>query len=203
MSLRHFGSSLRMRSASAAGEPASDSKYCASRKSCWTFGSANTARTSALILSTMSGGTTAGPNKPNRSRALVMYGDEVHAGDGLEHFHVQVPARADAIVAVIQLPRPRFAKRYQLFHTVGQHRRIERQCVINADETCDRREIFYRIVGQMRIERRIDDEGRFRADEQGVAVARLPGDIFGGDLIVGSGFVFHDRLRAPVADKTP
>jgi hypothetical protein len=75
--------------------------------------------------------------------------------------------------------------------------------VIDADKAGDRREILHRIVGEIRIERRIDDEGRFRTDEQSVAVARLVRDIFGGDLIIGARLVFHDRLRAPIGIKAP
>ena len=53
----------------------------------------------------------------------------------------------------------------------------------------------------MIIERRIDDEGRFRTDEQRVAVARLVGDIFRRDLIIGAGLVLDHHLRAEISDE--
>src|SRR5262249_33248994 len=68
-SWRQRGSSVRMRFASGAGEPEISSKYCTSRKSCLTLGSAKIARTSVLILATISGGTPAGPNSPNHDTA--------------------------------------------------------------------------------------------------------------------------------------
>ena len=69
--------------------------------------------------------------------------------------------------------------------------------VVDGDEARDRREILDRIVAELRIEARIDHEGRFRADEQRVAVGRRLRDVFGGDLIVGAGPVLDDHLLAP------
>jgi hypothetical protein len=61
-----------------------------------------------------------------RGRALVVHRDEVHAGDGLEHFHIEIAARADAVVAVIQLTGLGLAERDQVLDALRRHRRIER-----------------------------------------------------------------------------
>src|SRR5262245_57577493 len=69
MTLRHFGSSARMRAVSCSGVPTIDSKYCFSRNAFWNSRSANVRRTSALILPTTSAGMPGGPNSANQDTA--------------------------------------------------------------------------------------------------------------------------------------
>ena len=69
--------------------------------------------------------------------------------------------------------------------------------MVDGDEAADRREALDRVIGELGVEARIDHEGRFRADEQRVAVGRRLGDVFGGDLVVGARPVLDDRLLAP------
>jgi hypothetical protein len=127
----------------------------------------------------------------------------VDAGHRLEHFHVEMTARSDSIGAVIELTGLRLAERNKLLDVIDRHGRIDDQCVIDADKAADRREILHRIVSEPRVKGWIDDEGRFRTDEQRVAVTWLMGDVFGGDLIVGAGLVFDNRLRAPIREEVP
>jgi hypothetical protein len=69
--------------------------------------------------------------------------------------------------------------------------------MVDGYEAGDRRESLDRIIGQLGVEARIDHEGRFRPDEQRVAVGRGLGDVFRRDLIVGARLVLDDDLLAP------
>jgi hypothetical protein len=59
------------------------------------------------------------------------------------------------------------------------------------------REVFHRIVGLLAVEPRVDDECRFRAHQQRVAVGRRLCDVLRTDLVRGAGFVLDDDLLAP------
>ncbi len=132
-----------------------------------------------------------------RRRALVVHGDQIGAGDGLEHFHIEMAARAGAVGAVIQLAGLGLGECDQFLDVVRRHRRMQDQPMIDLRETGDRGEIG-ELVAQVGVKRRIDDEGGFRTDEQRVAVARLVHHIFRGNLVIGARLVLDHRLGAPV-----
>jgi hypothetical protein len=114
----------------------------------------------------------------------------------LQQLHVEVSARADAERAVVELGRLLLRVLDQVLHARDRQRGMRDQRVIDGDEPAHRHEILDRVIGQLGVEARVDDERDLRADQQRVAVGRRLGDVFGRDLVVGARPVLDDRLLA-------
>src|SRR5262249_2128832 len=70
--------------------------------------------------------------------------------------------------------------------------------LLDLDQPADGYEVLVCVVGKLRKHIRIDDEGRLRADQQGVAVRRRTCDELRGDLIGCSGSILDDHLLAEI-----
>ena len=85
----------------------------------------------------------------------------------------------------------------QVLHRPDRQRRIDDQHLRNCAEFNDRREVLDRIVGQLRIDARIDGMGRHGSEHDGVAIGCGARHIFGADAAAGAGSVVDDH---PLAD---
>jgi hypothetical protein len=109
---------------------------------------------------------------------------------------VEMPARADAEGAVVDLARLLAGERNQIVKRAHGECRIDDQRLRADAKPCDGREIVERVEGKPAVEVRIGDEGRVRRDQQRVAVGRGLGHGFGADLAGGARLVLHHHLLA-------
>src|ERR1035438_4960303 len=98
-------------------------------------------------------------------RSLVMNSNELYAGLDLQHFHVQVPSRANAKGPIVELTRLFFGKLDQFLHVLHWHGRARYQRLVDADEAGDRYEILHWVVRKLVVEPWVDDKRRLGGDE--------------------------------------
>ena len=130
-------------------------------------------------------------------RALVRHCRELDAGHVLEQFAGQMRRGARAIGAVGQLVRLRLGHRDQVGDRFDRGRRIDHHQVERARDQRHRGEILVRVIGQLRVEARIDGI-RKRSHQQRVTV-RLGGcDRLGADDGAGARLVLDNDAAAEI-----
>ena len=77
------------------------------------------------------------------------------------------------------------------------------QRLVEYGEPGDRLEILDRVVTELAVEVRIHREGHVWPEQEGVAVGRGLGDVFGGELGVAAGLVLDDDLLVPGLRQLP
>ncbi len=135
-----------------------------------------------------------------RPRAAVREVDHVGAGHRLEELARQVDRGAVAARRHVELARVGARVGDQRAHVGdavgGRLRRVHDEDVRHAGDERDRREVLDRVVGHLRIQRRIDRLRADRSHQQRVAVGRRLGDEIGAQVAAGAGLVLDDEALA-------
>ena len=131
-----------------------------------------------------------------RSTAVERHMQKVEPEGELEQFGGQLRRLPRTGGCVTVLAGIGLHQRDQFLHVVRRERRIHHQDVRRRHRQCDRGEIPDRIIRQLGIEARIDDEARSH-DEQRIAVRRGLCGGGGADVAGPGGQVLHVERLAP------
>ena len=138
----------------------------------------------------------------DRERGAAI-GDVRHLDPGLvgKQLGDEMVGAADAGGAVIQRARLALRQRHQLGDSLHAERRVHHQDIGIGRGHADRHQVLFRIVGEFRVDARVDRDRTGLTEQQRVAVRIGALDDLGADAAIAAAAIFdHEGLAERVAD---